>query len=428
MKSLYWKLTAPFVVVTLCVYISLTALGLYLFNAGLNEQFDLQLDALLAEEAQRVEFDGMNVHLVPLSGKVRSLPYRPLASFELFDNSGKLVDGSGNHRCSVLFTDMREIHGLPTLRSKSAPVMFEGRQVGWLQAQLPTTQRNEALWRFGIVMSIVTLLLFILLLYAGYVFSKQVSYPLLQSYEMLRQFSNDIAHELNTPISTLRATAENMSEELSEPDSLKARLEVMNRAIDRMGLIVKDLMLLTRLGIESAERSKQPEDVALADLVENVAKEFADRFKQKKIELSTNINAHPVIKGFPDPLHRMLANLLENAFRYTDSGGKVQISLASEHSHPIITVSDTGIGIPQESLPKIFDRFYRVDKARSREQGGTGLGLSIVKAIVAMHKATVRVESEVGKGTSFVITLPAPRVRLKESIEFTPPQVVKDQS
>lgn len=410
MKSVHWNLTFQFVVITVCVYIALLGLGMFMVYQGLNDALDDQLDALLAEQAQRIELDGSNLRLMAPTGRARSQPFRPIASFQLFNNDYRLVGQTGQYRCAALFQGSQEIHSAGfSLRTKTVPIVIDEKQVGYLQAELPLAQRDEAIQKFALTIGSVTLIGFLVIGYAGYVFSQQASLPLILSYEMLRQFSTDVAHELNTPISTLRATAENMSEELDEPSSLRKRLEVMNRAIDRMQLIVKDLMLLTRLGIESAEPTKEPEQVALADLVENVSKEFADRFQQKTIDLDTKIEAKPVILGYPDPLHRMLANLLENAFRYTDSGGNVQVSLVSEHNNATITVSDTGMGIPNESLPKIFDRFYRVDKARSRELGGSGLGLAIVKAIATMHDAEVSVDSEIGKGSKFIVTLPLPR-------------------
>ena len=173
-----------------------------------------------------------------------------------------------------------------------------------------------------------------------------------------------------------------------------------------MNIIVKDLMLLTRLGMESEKPTKVAEQIELKKLITDVVEEFKDRFQQKSIALKSRIEGNPTVMGHPDPLHRMLANLLENALRYTDAEGEVNIDLVTDHNAATITVSDTGIGIPEESVPKIFDRFYRVDKARSRDQGGSGLGLSIVQAISTMHNATIDVESELGKGTKFIVIMP----------------------
>ncbi|MBX9666472.1 MAG: HAMP domain-containing histidine kinase [Candidatus Obscuribacterales bacterium] len=407
MKFFNWNLTAQFVILALCVYLCLTSLSLFLFSRGLNEALDDQLDSLLAEQSQLLDFDGKKFHWLAANTKLSSQFFRPLASYQLFDSTGKILGAHGDYHCASLFANAQEIRGEPyTYRSKSVPLIINGLMVGYLQVQLPTTRRDALLKEFAITIFGITLFGFALLAIVGYYYSKEAAQPIFDSYELLRQFSTDVAHELNTPISTVRATAENMSEELNDPDALKGRLEVINRAVERMNIIVKDLMLLTRLGMESEKPTKQHEKIEVANLVEHVVAEFTDRFKQKSISLSCNIEGDPVVRGFRDPLHRMIANLLENALRYTDTGGKVAVFLTTNNQSATIVVSDTGIGIPEESIPKIFDRFYRVDKARSRDMGGSGLGLSIVKAITTMHGAQITVDSTVGKGTAFEVTIP----------------------
>ncbi|MDZ4836891.1 MAG: HAMP domain-containing sensor histidine kinase [Candidatus Melainabacteria bacterium] len=408
MKFFNWTLTFQFVVLALLVYIALTSLSLFLFKGGLNEALDDQLNSLLAEQSQLIEFNGKNLNwLAGDSSGFHSQFVRPQASYQLFDSTGKILGSHGSYHCATLFIKSQEIRGEPlTYRSKSLPLIIGDKEVGYLQVELPTTQRDELMLKYAITICGVTLLGFGLLSVAGYNYSKEAAKPIFDSYEMLKQFSTDVAHELNTPISTIRATAENMSEELSEPEALKTRLEVINRALDRMNVIVKDLMLLTRLGMESEKPTREAEQIDLRKLVNDVVDEFKDRFQQKSIALRSKIEGSPMVMGHQDPLHRMLANLLENALRYTDAEGEVHVDLFTDHNIATITVSDTGIGIPEESVPKIFDRFYRVDKARTRDQGGSGLGLSIVKAIGTMHNAEIDVESEIGKGTKFIVSVP----------------------
>ncbi len=407
MKFFNWTLTFQFVMLALVVYIALTSLSLFLFRGGLNDALDDQLDSLLAEQAQLIEYNGSSLNwLAGDSIGSHSQFYPSKASYQLFDSNGKILGAHGSYNCATLFNHAQEIHGTPSYRSKSVPLKINGQPVGSLQVELPTTERDALMLKYAITICGVTLLGFGLLSAAGYNYSKEAAKPIFDSYEMLKQFSTDVAHELNTPISTIRATAENMSEELNEPEALKTRLDVVNRALDRMNIIVKDLMLLTRLGMESEKPTKVAEQIELKKLITDVVEEFKDRFQQKSIALKSRIEGNPTVMGHPDPLHRMLANLLENALRYTDAEGEVNIDLVTDHNAATITVSDTGIGIPEESVPKIFDRFYRVDKARSRDQGGSGLGLSIVQAISTMHNATIDVESELGKGTKFIVIMP----------------------
>lgn len=415
MKFFRWNVTFQFVFLALCVYVGLVGLSLFLFSRGLNDALDDQLKSLLAEQSQLIDFNGKDLKWLEGSDSAgfHSPFSRPLASFQLFDLNGKVLGSHGSYHCAKLFLHPQEIKGLPvTYRTQVLPLIVKDTLLGYLQVEMPTTQRDAVMMKFAVTICSVTLLGFALLAWAGYNFSKEAAKPIYDSYEVLRQFSADVAHELNTPISTVRATAENMSEELNEPDALRTRLEVINRAVDRMNIIVKDLSLLTRLGMESEKPTKTPEQIALRKLVVDVVEEFKDRFQQKSISFTSKIEGDPIVSGHQDPLHRMLANLLENALRYTDSNGEVNVELYSDHSHATITVSDTGIGIPEESLPRIFDRFYRVDKARSRDHGGSGLGLAIVKAITAMHNAEIDVDSEVGKGTTFTVIVPIQKIRV----------------
>ncbi len=412
MKFFNWTVTVQFVVLALFVYMALTSLSLFLFQRGLNEALDDQLDSLLAEQSQLIEFNGKNLRwLAGDSSGFHSQFFRPQASYQLFDSSGRIVGTHGSYHCATLFPKSQEIRGEPPHRAKSAPLVINDQLVGSLQVELPTTQRDELMLKYAITICGVTLLGFGLLSIAGYNYSREAAKPIFDSYELLKQFSADVAHELNTPISTIRATAENMSEELNEPDALKSRLDVINRAVDRMNIIVKDLMLLTRLGMESEKPTKVSETIDLRKLVSDLVEEFKDRFQQKSIQLKSRIEGNPMVMGYQDPLHRMLANLLENALRYTDADGEVILDLVADHHIATITVSDTGIGIPEESIPKIFDRFYRVDKARARDQGGSGLGLSIVKAISVMHNAEIDVDSQLGKGTKFIVSIPLAKTK-----------------
>lgn len=221
-----------------------------------------------------------------------------------------------------------------------------------------------------------------------------------------RDFVANVSHELRTPMTTIRAMAETMrdAEGDAEAPALRKRyLAKIEQEVDRLTLISDDLLTLS-----AAEASqtvdKQPHD--LAQLAALVLSDFRPKAKAKGIELklegqgtlNADINEHQV--------SQVLANLVDNAIKYTDTGSVV-VDLAAENGQAVITVTDTGIGIPTDHQPRIFERFYRVDKARSRESGGTGLGLSIVKHIVEAHGGKVSVESEMNRGSTFTVRLPA---------------------
>jgi two-component system phosphate regulon sensor histidine kinase PhoR len=162
-------------------------------------------------------------------------------------------------------------------------------------------------------------------------------------------------------------------------------------------------MLLSKM--ESPQVQTKKVVIQIDRLVHDVSEDFDELFKNKGIELAITKTQPTTIMGDSDQLKRLLTNLLQNAMRYTDPGGKVNISIDTFGRYARLVISDSGIGIPPESVPKIFDRFYRVDKSRSRAAGGVGLGLSIVRAIVETHKGKIEVTSELNKGTTFTILI-----------------------
>jgi len=217
-----------------------------------------------------------------------------------------------------------------------------------------------------------------------------------------RDFVVNVSHELRTPLTAIKGFAETLEEEVGE--NAKTYAEVIKRNTDRLINIVQDLLLLSEL--EEKGSKLESEDVNLKHLVENVSRIFKSRLTDKGLDFRLNVEGGlPVVKGDSFKLEQMLINLLDNAVKYTEKG-KIVLALKRKDETVEIIVEDTGIGIPQEQLARIFERFYVVDKSRSKKFGGTGLGLSIVKHIVLSHKGTIAVESSLAKGTTFTISLP----------------------
>ena len=242
-----------------------------------------------------------------------------------------------------------------------------------------------------------------------------------QSFRQMKQFSSDASHELKTPLTILKGEVEVMlrrertSQEYQQ--TLKSNLEEINR----MSQIVEDLLTLSKA--DTGEIRLNKEDINLTEILNEVIAQMDRLAKSKKLHLSAS-NHHQDIHIFGDALRlrELFINLIENGIKYTEEGGSIHIVLQKEYP-PLtrdqsdrlerekgefvkIIVSDTGIGIAQKDQERIFNRFFRVDKARSREQGGSGLGLSICKWIVEAHQGKIEVESELGKGSSFVVRLP----------------------
>jgi two-component system phosphate regulon sensor histidine kinase PhoR len=218
-----------------------------------------------------------------------------------------------------------------------------------------------------------------------------------------RDFVVNASHELRTPLTSIRGSLEMLEGQLSG-DS-ERWVDTIRRNAGRMSAIVEDLLLLSSLEARSVERSR--EHVELPRLVTDVAGMFASRAQAKGLSLNVSVDPSlPAIAADSFLLEQMLVNLLDNALKFTETG-EVRLRVSAEDPGRVrIDVSDTGIGISEEHIPRLFERFYVVDKSRSRKLGGTGLGLSIVKHIVQSHGGTVGVESTLGRGTMFTVRLP----------------------
>lgn len=218
-------------------------------------------------------------------------------------------------------------------------------------------------------------------------------------------FVANISHELNTPLSAVKGYLETLSDEWDEdPAKAKEYLEILQRHADRMQNIVSDLLQLSR--IESGSDPVRKEPIQLKGYIDKIVLSLAPLAKKKEILLQSAVVDDFCVWADPEKMHRALVNLLDNALKYTPNKGQVVIEAADQGTAITISIQDTGIGIPKGDQIRIFERFYRVDRARSRELGGTGLGLSIVKHIVEAHEGQIAVKSEMGKGTCFTITLP----------------------
>ena len=222
-----------------------------------------------------------------------------------------------------------------------------------------------------------------------------------------RDFVANASHELRTPLTSIRGFVEALEDgAMEEPATGRRFLEKIRLHADRMAGLVSDLLELSRL--ESGERAPTWEPVVPAEVAEEVAASLAGAAGRKRVALHRADRGAPTVVSDADRLRQILENLVENAVKYTPAGGRIEITTgpAAEGGAELV-VDDDGPGIPSEHLPRIFERFYRVDKARSRELGGTGLGLSIVKHLAEGMGATVSVESQPGRGTRFTVVVPA---------------------
>jgi heavy metal sensor kinase len=242
-----------------------------------------------------------------------------------------------------------------------------------------------------------------------------------QSFRQIKQFSSDVSHELKTPLTILKGEIEVLlrKERASQEyqQTLKSNLEEINR----MSQIVEDLLLLSKADIGEVRLNK--EDINLTEILNEVVVQMERLARSKGLSLSVSNHLQDIhILGDALRIRELFINLIENGIKYTEQGGSIHITLQKENGPSMgshsgwgegekgefakITISDTGIGIAKNDQERIFSRFFRVDKARSREEGGSGLGLSICKWIVEAHQGEIIVESELGKGSSFIVKLP----------------------
>jgi two-component system phosphate regulon sensor histidine kinase PhoR len=228
--------------------------------------------------------------------------------------------------------------------------------------------------------------------------------------EMRRDFVANVSHELKTPLSAIRGYAETLRDgALAEPATAARFTERILRQCRRLQALLDDLLTLSRL--ESLERTPPHEPVDLAAIVHRAVDLMSSAAGEKQVALSLAEPGGPrpplpPVLGDAEGLERLVVNLLDNAVKYNRPGGEVAVRLAEEDGRALLEVADTGIGIPQEALLRIFERFYRVDKGRAREEGGTGLGLAIVKHVVQAHGGEIEVASRMGKGSTFRVHLP----------------------
>jgi len=225
--------------------------------------------------------------------------------------------------------------------------------------------------------------------------------------ERIRQeFVANVSHELRTPLTAIKGYVEALRDEnLESSPQAEQFLKVIDRHAARMEKIVADLLLLSQL--ESPGRSLRKEPIPVSELIQAALDSVQPLGEAKSQTLESKFPADlPLLVGDSQKIHQMLVNLLQNAVNYTPEGGKIAVEARKEEGGIQIEITDTGIGIPAEDMPRIFERFYRVDKGRSRELGGTGLGLSIVKHIAEAHGGRVSVESRLGQGSRFRVFLP----------------------
>ncbi|GGB27672.1 PAS domain-containing protein [Virgibacillus dakarensis] len=228
----------------------------------------------------------------------------------------------------------------------------------------------------------------------------------LKKLEIMRKdFVANVSHELKTPITSIKGFAETLLDGAAKEQETREKfLAIIFEESKRLNLLIDDLLTLSKL--EKDEFRLHVTEVNAAELLRDIIPMFKQRAENKQIQLSVNVEQGLSMKVDADRFKQVIINLLANAISYTPEHGEITVTMDETDQSIHVSVADTGIGIPQDALPRIFERFYRVDKTRSRNTGGTGLGLAIVKHIMEVHGGKITVDSELNKGTTFHVYFP----------------------
>ena len=220
-----------------------------------------------------------------------------------------------------------------------------------------------------------------------------------------RDFVANVSHELRTPLTAVRGYVEALLEDSADPHERRKFLEVIDRHTGRMERLVKDLLRLARL--DAHQETADVRTVDVGALFRAVTTDLAERIENRKLDVALKIHpAAAIIQADPMKMHDAVRNLLENAVNYSPEGGRIELGAAADDGRVLVTVGDSGPGLPDADIDRVFERFYRVDKSRTVDPGGTGLGLSIVRHLVELHGGHVRAENRPEGGAVFTLSLP----------------------
>ncbi|MFQ3618149.1 MAG: HAMP domain-containing sensor histidine kinase [Cyanobacteriota bacterium] len=306
------------------------------------------------------------------------------------------------------------------LRQITQRIESGGQLLGYLRVSHPWFEVTKPTRQLIRDLALGTALLVGTVAGIGWLLSELAMAPVRESYQRLKQFTADASHELRNPIAVIQTNVQVALADVNpDPAMQQQQLKVIERLTRRLGRLVDDLLFLARQ--DSGTKLARREAIALQPLLEEVLEEqdsiAADKPVSLSLDISPELQQMPdavQIQGDRDQLIRLFTNLISNAIQYTPANGKVTVSVNRAKHNPAqlqVQVRDTGAGIPAESLPYLFDRFYRVDPARtsdsrSKASSGSGLGLAIAKVITENHQGHIQVDSELGKGTVFTVTLP----------------------
>jgi two-component system, OmpR family, manganese sensing sensor histidine kinase len=424
LRETHWRLLLAYVTAMTAIFGVSATTVYYFFYESRNQQVNSQLLTLVQAAAPSIETVKARGSAASLD---KELPWQDLfsnqeQSLEWFTADGQRLAKEGSHFPSLPLTPkltsatpinepVIESEGHWRIMTIAIYTNKPDKKTLQLQGYLRASQSNQRFeaslnqLRLGLVLG--GLIALLLASVSSLYLTQKAVRPMQLSFQRLTRFAADASHELRNPLTRIGIATEIM---LSHPTQLKPadvkKLETIISATEQMRCLIDNVLFLART--DATHPPSLPEDsaISLDELLAALMERFKSQAQIKSIDLQEQLLPNLFVKGSSTPLDRLFSNLLENALKYTNPGGKVSVSMQKTRQNVFVSVEDTGIGIPSEYAPFIFQRFWRADQARSQEQDGFGLGLAIAQTIAKQHHGEITVSSEVGVGSRFKVRLP----------------------
>ncbi|MEA5602559.1 sensor histidine kinase [Nostoc sp. UHCC 0252] len=353
----------------------------------------------------------LDLEHVPLLGSmVEPLPDIRLVYASWYDDQKQLVQFFGetpSDRLSVLGGfDTVKTDDKVWLRQVTLPVYQDGLLIGYMQAAMPLTSVESALAEFRLVLAISVPITLGAIALTGWWLGGLAMQPIRHSYDHLQRFTADASHELRSPLTAIISNAQfGFLSKSTDLEVQRQRFQKIFEIAQSMSILVNNLLFLARSQGQLPTELLQAVD--LKNLLVQITNDYLTHQDAQHLSLSFQLpNNSVIVLGDANLIRQAIGNLINNACKYTPAGGQVQLQLFTQSHSAVIQVRDNGIGIPEDDLPYIFERFYRVDKKRSRKTGGFGLGLAIAQQVVQSHGGEISLKSVVKEGTILQISLP----------------------